>query len=136
MFVSLCELENVVCTMFGQKDTINVWRDMQTKGIWQHLWLRKHRNKQHKMLKLHASYVLTIDELEFFLSQLGSVKLPTYYGVSLAKHVGDNKLGSMKSHDYHMLMQQVLPFCLWGLMAIMSHKFPLWSSIAFSNKFV
>jgi hypothetical protein len=58
------------------------------------------------MLKSHASHVLTTDELETFLSWLWS----------MAKHVGDNKLGSMKSHDYHMLMQQVLPFCLQGLM--------------------
>jgi hypothetical protein len=44
------------------------------------------------------------------------MKLPTNYGASLAKHVAYNKLNSMKSHDYHMLMQQVLPLCLWGFM--------------------
>jgi len=108
--------ENVVRTIFGQKNTIKVRWDMQAKGIWQHLWLRQHLNNQHKMLKSHASHVLTTDELEIFLSWLWSMKHPIDYGASLAKHVGDNKLGSMKSHDYHMLMQQVLPFCLQGLM--------------------
>jgi len=38
---------------------------------------------------------------------MGAIKLPTDYGSSLAKHVVDKKLGSMKSHDYHMLMQQL-----------------------------
>jgi hypothetical protein len=48
------------------------------------------------------------------------MKLPTNYGASLAKHVANKKLNSMKSYDYHMLMQQVLPLCLWGLMAMES----------------
>jgi hypothetical protein len=48
------------------------------------------------------------------------MKLPIDYGASLGKHVVDKKLNSMKSHDYHMLMQQVLPLCLWGLMAMES----------------
>ncbi len=71
-----------------------------------------------KILKLHASYVLTTDGLNIFLSQLWSMKLPTHYRASLTKHVADKKLGSMKSHDYHMLMQQVLPLCLKGLMVV------------------
>jgi hypothetical protein len=48
------------------------------------------------------------------------MKLPIDYGASLGKHVVDKKLNSMKSHDYHMLMQQVLLLCLWGLMAMES----------------
>jgi hypothetical protein len=91
---------------------------MQAEGIQQHLWLRQHTNNQHKILKLHASYVLTINELNTFLLRMGSMKIPTNYGVSLAKHVADKKLGSMKSHDYHILMQQVLPLCLRGLMVV------------------
>ncbi len=46
------------------------------------------------------------------------MKVPTNYGVSFAKHVADKKLGSMKSHDYHMLMQQVLPLSLQRLMVM------------------
>jgi hypothetical protein len=52
------------------------------------------------------------------------MKLPTNYGASLAKHVVDKKLNSMKSRDYHMLMQQVLPLCLQGLKA-MGYIWPL-----------
>jgi hypothetical protein len=110
--------EKVVRTIFGQKDTIKVLWDMHAKGFQQHLSLTQHLNNQHKMLKPHASYVLTVDELETFLSRLWLVKLPIDYGASLAKHVGDNKLGSMKSHYYHMLMHQVLPFCLQRLMTV------------------
>jgi hypothetical protein len=70
------------------------------------------------MVKLHASFVFKLDELEIFLSRFQSLKLPTNYGGPVAKHVLDNKLGSMKSHDYHMLIQQLLHLCLQGFMAI------------------
>ncbi len=62
--------------------------------------------------------MLKIDELNTFLSRLGSLKVPTYYGASLSKHVADKKLGSMKTHDYHLLMQQLLLLCLQGLMGM------------------
>ncbi len=70
------------------------------------------------MLKPHASYVFIVKELNNFLERMGTIKLPTNYGSSLAKHVADKKLGLMKSHDYHMLMQQLLPLCVLGLMAV------------------
>jgi hypothetical protein len=70
------------------------------------------------MLKPHASYVFIIKELNNFLERMGTIKLPTNYGSSLAKHMVDKKLGSMKSHDYHMLMQQPLPLCVLGLMMV------------------
>jgi hypothetical protein len=61
---------------------------------------------------------LTLYELNTFLSRLGLLKVPIDYGASLPKHVVDKKLGSMKTHDYHLLMQQLLPFCLQGLMGM------------------
>jgi hypothetical protein len=96
--------ENVVRTIFGQKDIIKVRHDIQSKGIQQHLWLRQHPNNQHKILKPHAPYVLTTNELDIFLLRIGSMKLPTNYGASLAKHAANKKLNSMKPHGYHMLM--------------------------------
>lgn len=78
--------------------------DMQAKGIRQHLWLKLHLNNQHKILKRHASYVLPSNDLNIFLSRMGELKLPTDHGDNLAKHVVDRKLGSMKSHDFHIVM--------------------------------
>jgi hypothetical protein len=79
------------------------------------LWLKQHPNNQQKMLKPHASCP---EELNTFLKKMGAIKFPANYGSSLAKHLADMKLGSMKSHDYHMLMQQLLPLCLQGFMAM------------------
>jgi len=99
--------ECVVWFIFGRKDTNKVQHNMQAEGIQQHLWLRQHLNNQHKILKSHVLFVLTTAELDPFLSRTGSMKFLTNYGASLAKHVVDKKLGSMKSYDYHMFMQQL-----------------------------
>jgi hypothetical protein len=78
---------------------------MQVERIRQHIWLTHHPTNPHKILKSQEPYVLTIDELNiYFLSRLGSIKVPTEYGFFLPKHVADKKLGSMKTHDYHLLM--------------------------------
>jgi hypothetical protein len=47
--------ENLLHTIFGQKNTFKVWQNMQVEGIRQHLWLKQHPINQHKILKLHAS---------------------------------------------------------------------------------
>jgi hypothetical protein len=64
---------------------------MQSKGIWQHLWLNQHLNNQHKILKLHALYAFTLDKLNIFSARMGSSKLPIDYGTSLVKHVVEKK---------------------------------------------
>jgi len=91
---------------------------MQAEGIQQSLWLREHPNNAQKILKLHTPFVLTLDGLNIFLSRLKSLKFPTNYGATLVKHVAAKKFGSIKSHDYYMLLQQLLPLCLLGLMVV------------------
>jgi hypothetical protein len=70
------------------------------------------------MLKPHASHVFIVKELKILLDRIGAIKFPTNYGSSLVKHMADMKMDSMKSHDYHMLMQQLLPLCMQGLMVV------------------
>jgi Domain of unknown function (DUF4218) len=67
-------------------------------------------------LKYHAPYVCTPLEWKTVLGRLSSLRVPSGYAGAFAKHVHNQKLGSMKTHDYHVLMQQVLPLCLRGLM--------------------
>ncbi len=51
------------------------------------------------------------------MSRLGSLKVPSDYCGALGKHIMDRKLGLiMKSHDWHVLMQQLMPLALRGLM--------------------
>jgi hypothetical protein len=57
------------------------------------------------MMKPHAPYVLTLEEFEVFAHTIESLKMPTRYSSSLGKHIRGRKFGSLKSHDYHVLMQ-------------------------------
>jgi hypothetical protein len=52
-------------------------------------------------------FILSAVEKANFLSVLEKLKTPTNYVSALHKRVADGKLRYMKSHDFHVLMQQV-----------------------------
>ncbi len=93
-----------------------VWCDMEVCGIREHLWMKRDPRKPKKIFKPIASYVLLPEELKTFLSRLKSLKVPSEYYDLTGRHIMEKKLGSMKSHDWHMLMQQLMPLALRGLM--------------------
>jgi len=59
-----------------------------------------------------APYVLTREEREEFLATIRELKFPTNYVGALKQKIIERKLGGLKTHDYHILLQQVLPLCL------------------------
>jgi hypothetical protein len=69
-----------------------------------------------EIFKPHAPYVLKQEELKSFLNRLASMKMPTCYCGVVVKHITGKKLGSMKIHNWHVLMQQLLPLAFRGLM--------------------
>ena len=65
-----------------------------------------------------SNYTLTKDEKIMFCERLTKLKVPDGYSSNLSNCVSmkELKLFGMKSHDYHTLMQQILPVILWGLL--------------------
>lgn len=61
-------------TIFGEKDTMVVRRDLDEMGIWQKLCLQQIVNGG-PFLKLHAPYVLTKEEKKIFLKIILNLKL-------------------------------------------------------------
>jgi hypothetical protein len=60
-----------------------------------------------------AFYVLTNQEKEIFLHILLNLRRCTHYIFSLKKKVHkDGDLKGMKLHDFHVMMQDILPLCL------------------------
>ena len=57
-------------------------------------------------------YVLTREERKSFLNTLQKLKFPSNYIGALSKRIQDGKLRALKSHDFHILLQQVMPLCL------------------------
>jgi hypothetical protein len=114
-----CEMnlaKNFLKTITGKKDTVKVRRDLQRKGIRPHLWLSANPRRGGKMLKPAAPYVFSNREFEVFVQTLESLKMPSGYASNVGKHIRSKKFGALKSHDYHVLMQQLLPLALRGLL--------------------
>jgi hypothetical protein len=103
-------------TIWGLKDTLKVWLDL------------KEANKRAELhpvdvvrtsavLLPRAPYVLTKAEKQMFVKIVQNLKTPTTYVGQLAKRVtADGELRGLKSHDYHVLMQQILPLCIRTLL--------------------
>ena len=110
--------ENILKTICGfkEKDSVKVRRDMQREGIRPHLWMTRDPLNPCRMLKPKANYVLTAAEFDIFCTRLERLKVPSGYCSEIGSHIRNKKFGALKSHDYHILMQSLLPMALRGLM--------------------
>ncbi len=108
--------KNILKTVTGHKDTVKVRRDLQRRGIRPHLWLIPNPKKKGKMLKPAAPYVLTSEEFEVFSSVIENLKSPSGHVSNMAQYIRKRTFGGLKSHDYHVLMQQIMPLALRGLL--------------------
>ena len=110
--------ENILKTIIGykEKDSVRVRRDMQREGIQPHLWMVRDPHNPSRMLKPAANYVLTPEEFNIFCCRLENLKVPTGNCSEIGQHIRNRKFGALKSHDYHILMQTLIPLALRGLM--------------------
>jgi hypothetical protein len=102
---NLCE--NIVRTILRDNDYARGREDMKEMGICEELRLRPCLNNPGHFTKPHPTYVLTPTEKQKFLDIIGGLYTPTEYATSIHSHVSDGRLRFMKSHNYHILMQQV-----------------------------
>jgi hypothetical protein len=100
--------ESVLRFLFGDKDTLESRRDMEELGVRRELWLRPRPNRQ-GFVKPHAPYVFTEAEKKVFIEEVSAICTPTGYGSTLGKHLKKSKFQGLKSHDYHCLVQQIIP---------------------------
>lgn len=62
---------------------------------------------------LDAPYVLFATDQARVLRVLKNLRTPTNYVAARHAKINKGRLSGLKSHDYHILMQQVLPLCFW-----------------------
>ncbi len=68
------------------------------------------------MIKPKGSFVL-VEKEDMFIQIVGNLKTPFHYMSSLRKKINkDGKMKGMKSHDYHVMMQKILPLCMRNFM--------------------
>ncbi|VVA32224.1 PREDICTED: transposase [Prunus dulcis] len=86
---------------------------------WKMIGKYLHPKKRGKRFYLSAApHTLSKKEKETFCWRLANLKLPDGYGSNIGNCISleDSKIFGLKSHDYHMLMQQLLLVALRGLL--------------------
>ena len=103
--------ENILKTTFGEKDSPAVRADMQARAIRPHLHLQPTGPNNDQYYMPDASYVLTAEDKARVMRVLKILRTPTNYVAVFHTKISKGKLSGLKSHDYHVLMQQILPLC-------------------------
>ena len=85
--------------------------DLQARGIRPHLHLQHVGPNGDRYYMPDASYVLQAEDMAKVLRALKSLRTPTNYVSALHKKISKGKLSGLKSHDFHVLLQQILPLC-------------------------
>ncbi|KAG9453345.1 hypothetical protein H6P81_006249 [Aristolochia fimbriata] len=109
------------------KDNIKARLDMQTLKIRVHLHPKPSKKVAGKVVIPHASYNMSKEEKKRFLQVLKDLKLPHGFSSNISKlvHVQGLKIVGLKSHDCHVLMQQLLPLALRRSMSKPVAKVPI-----------
>ncbi|XP_026459726.1 uncharacterized protein LOC113360430 [Papaver somniferum] len=97
------------------KDGLNARKDLVRLGLKSEL----HPKTDDKGTILPAAcYTLTTEEKDIFLETLFELRVPEGYcsDFSTLVNLKERKLIGLKSHDYHMLMQQFLPVAIRSIM--------------------
>ena len=99
--------DNLLRHLFGDKDSLETRRDMAQAGRMHNLHLVLGATGNY--IKPKAPYTFSESEKSDFLSRVSSTQVPSGYSSTLTKHVGEKRLLGLKSHDHHILIQQILP---------------------------
>nr|KYP46553.1 hypothetical protein KK1_031844 [Cajanus cajan] len=104
--------DNVIFTLLNDstksKDNLSARKDLQEWGIRPDLW--PEQNGKY----LPAIYTLTKENKDIFLRTLKNITVPDGYSSNISRCIDLNqrKLGGLKSHDSHVLMEQLLPLAI------------------------
>jgi len=92
--------------LFGEWDTMEVRKDLEEVGMKWHLWLHWDLSNMNYVKPL-ALYVFTWNERQAFLAFVSSICAQIGYATTLKKHVGPNTLYNMKSHNHHVMLENI-----------------------------
>lgn len=107
--------KNIYENILSEKDKSQTRIDMQLCHIQQHLSLQPAGTNGDKYFVPNAPFVLSKDDKKVYWDNLRTIKFPTTYVSNFHKQIANQQFKVLKSHDYHILMQQVLPIFLKGI---------------------
>lgn len=107
--------ENVLGTLLDiqgkTKDPLVAREDLRDWGIREELHLQERENKR---IKPAACFTLSSSERNEFCQFLKSIKYPDGFAANISRRVKDNKIFGLKSHDFHILLQRLIPAGIRG----------------------
>ena len=120
-------INTILDDKFKSKDTVNARKDMEEMGIHSDQWMIVNESNG-KEVKPKASFVLNKIEKQHFCQILKDLKLPSGFSSNLSNIVTVNPPGlhTMKSHDYHVIIEYLLP-------VLLQHAFPGHRDLKSSN---
>lgn len=80
---------------------------MESMNIRPELWLGPAESNREQYHLPKAPYILNANERVTVIDIIRNLKTPTHYVGAILKGLEEGKLRYMKSHDFHVLMQQV-----------------------------
>lgn len=97
------------------KDRLKSRKDLKVLKIRHHLYPKR---KGKRLCLPAAVHTLSKEEKKTFCKRLFDIKLPDGYGSTIGNCIliDECKIKGLKSHDYHILMQQLLTVALRGLL--------------------
>ena len=104
--------ENLLRTLFGEKDGPKVRADLEQRNIRPHLWVRREVRQNPRAFLPAAPYVLSKEQRRIFLETLKKLKLPSHFSSNMHTKISKGKLIGLKSHDFHVLIQDLMPLCM------------------------
>ncbi|XP_030936242.1 uncharacterized protein LOC115968027 [Quercus lobata] len=111
-------MDNILSTLLNlkdkTKDNYKARLDLADMGIRSELHLQRKSDDQYTILA--ACFHMTSLEIDGFLQVLKDVTVPDVYASNISRRVNmkERKISGLKSHDNHILMQQLFPIALRG----------------------
>ena len=108
--------DNVIFTLLNEtgksKDHLKARKDLEAMGIREDLW--PDENGKYKS----AIFTMSPKQKDLFLTTLKNIRVPDGYSSNISRCVDlkQRKLFGLKSHDCHILMEQLLPIALRNVM--------------------
>ncbi|KAK2369072.1 hypothetical protein QL285_082226 [Trifolium repens] len=134
-FPKITEVDPCICDGFvmdiKDKTKDNAKARMDIKKYCRRKELELQTQSNGKVLKPKAKYVLSSDQQKVVYKWVSELKMPDGHASNLHRCVnkGEGKLIGMKSHDFHVFMERLLPIAFSAL----PHQ--VWSPIAELSKF-
>jgi hypothetical protein len=126
-------VESIISICFDvigfSKDNVNARKDLV--ALCNHPSLEPKSNAKGNSKRLRAPYCLKSTERKEILSWLKKLKFPDHYASNIKRaiNVSTGKLNGLKSHDYHIIIERLMPvmFCdyfdsnLWKIFIELSY---------------